>query len=255
MADPFYSSRRGVIRAQHHIHDLNTRINAFIDSKPYARMTEIHDDGISQAHKIKLNKPFPEELSDIAADSIYNLRAALDRAGYAAAVLWKGGDPENTYFPFADNASELTGRIRQRHSDIPQDIYRLMVDFQPYKGGNHLLWALNKACNSNKHRLLAPVGLFSDGALFKSFEVVKGPARLIPPVWNREKNEAIYCIAPADSEFNHDIEISISVVFDEVDAIKNQKVIPALNMMAYIVRTIVDAIEAKAIEIGLLKSP
>ena len=85
MTDLFQSSYRGINRAQEHINDLEAKIKTFFDAKPYARVVEAHTDGVSQAHKIKLTRQIPEAFADIAADTVYNLRAALDQAGYAIA--------------------------------------------------------------------------------------------------------------------------------------------------------------------------
>ena len=75
--DPFASPKRRVARAKRHIANLNARIDKFFKKHPYAQVTEKEADGATDLHKIKLLKPLPNSMSDLASDIIEDLRSAL----------------------------------------------------------------------------------------------------------------------------------------------------------------------------------
>lgn len=161
----FYSSRRRLARAEEHISDLEGKVNAFVAEKPWASVVESDADGFLHVHKFKSTKGLPEGLANIAADAIENLRSALDNAGYTialAAGIYKAAgrmEPKYSNFPFAKSHGELKNSIKGRCRDLPPDIVSLIHSFQPYQGGNDLLWSLNELCNANKHRLLVPMSM------------------------------------------------------------------------------------------------
>lgn len=258
MADPFYSSYRGILRAQHHIDDLNSNLVTFFKTKPYARVIDPHGDGLHQTHKLKLIRPMPEVFADIAADAVYNLRAALDRAAYAVTILeGKVRRPRNTYFPFGKTARNVRDCAKSGSQDIPVKIFKLMASFKPHKRGNRILWALNNACNSNKHRMLSAVALDVGGFHVKKMEVTSstGRTRLIMSSWNRRKNEMIIGIFPAEGKINYNIRFTPAITFYKVEGLRNHEVITTLYDILDLVKAIVDATKAESISIGLLKSP
>lgn len=254
MDDPFYSSYRGILRAQDHINDLDRRIKTFGDSKPYAMFVDLHDDGINEAHKIKFIRSLPDIFSDLVVDAVYNLRAALDQAGYAVATLHGGGDPRKTHFPFGDTITEAESRGIGTSKNIPKEVFALMMSFKPYKGGNDKLWALNNLCNISKHRMLQAVGVTFVHNGFEKFEVTTGKGRIIDnPVWNSEKNEIIYAIFEPGSKFEYNLSTRFQVAFGDVEGIAGQPVIPFLNETGEMIRKIIFGIREKCFLIGLLK--
>jgi hypothetical protein len=76
-----------------------------------------------------------------------------------------------------------------RCAHVPKEIWPLLRSFKPYNGGNHLLVALNRACNRNKHALLLSFVTITQvtGASMRS----TGGFLSIPlhHVWDRTKNE------------------------------------------------------------------
>jgi hypothetical protein len=244
MMDPFQSSLQRIARAKKHINDLDRRINKFFKKQPYARTIEDDTDGINILHKIKLTKQFPAGFTDLAIEAIEGLRAALDHATFAACVATGNSNPRNSYFPIAGSLDELDNVIKRRCKDIPPDIITLCRSFNPYKGGNDLIFALNKLCNTNKHRIIIPVGMANAGTHFKHM-TISGPFSIPNPVWDREKNEIVFAKTAPNTKLQYNINFFFHVAFGESDIVDGQPVIPVLRKIAEEVNRIVLAIQAE----------
>lgn len=78
----------------------------------------------------------------------------------------------------------MNGRCKH----LPKKIVDLLRAFKPYKGGDNRLWALNELCNTNKHASIRPVAIASGGIEYRNI-TANDRASVIPPVWDRAKNE------------------------------------------------------------------
>lgn len=252
MRYPFSSPRMRIARAKEHIRNLDCRVKRFFDAKPYARVTERDDDGINDLHKVKLTKAFPAGVTSVAAEAIEGLRSALDHAAFATAVLSGVKHSKSAYFPISSSATELDSVIKGRCKDVPSGIISLFRSFNPYKGGNDLIWALNSACNTSKHGIIVPVGMAAAG-MHINHMVISGSGAIPAPVWNSEKNEIVFASTGPDTQFQYDLNISFFVAFGEVDGIGGQPAVPILDAFASEVNRIVLAIESEAKRIGLCK--
>lgn len=252
MQHPFSSPRMRVARAKEHIRNLDRRVKRFFDAKPYARVTERDDDGLNDVHKVKLTKNFPAGVTSVAAEAIEGLRSALDQAAFATAVISGVKHSKSAYFPISSSAAELDKVIKGRCKDIPPDIVSLFRSFNPYKGGNDLIWALNSACNTSKHGIIVPVGMAAAGMHIKHM-TISGPGAIPAPVWNSDKNEIVFATTGPDTQFQYDLNISFFVAFGEVDGIGGQPAVPILNAIAGEINRIILAVEAEAKRIGLCK--
>ncbi len=251
-SDPFYSSKRCIGRAKTHIRDLDRKIGFFLQQEPCAVVVETDADGVDQLHKLKLTKSLPDVMEDIASDAIAQLRASLDQATYATVAAGGKPDAKNTYFPIADDVSKLENVIKGWCKDIPKEIVDVMRTFKPYKGGNNLLWALNRICNINKHKLLVPIG-FAVGAVRYRNMTISGPASIPSPRWDRSKNEMIFARIGPKGQIQYKVDFSVNVAFDEIEIVGGQPAVPILKQMASMVDGIIGTIEAEALRIGLLK--
>lgn len=247
----FKSSASVLARAKEHIADLDTRVNAFLETKTHARVVEIDGAG-NEIHKIKFTKPVPENFENIAFDAVSNLRACLDQAGYAIAKALNGGDPKSSYFPFGDDPVNLDGVMKGRCRDFPKEVLALFRAFKPYKGGDNLLWAVNRICNIDKHRLLAPVGLAVGGMHIKTMTVTAPSFSLPAPVWDKTKHEIVFGVIGPGGHIEYDLNIAFHVAFNEVEIVGGQPAVPVLKKMAEIVGFTLERMNAKAYKMGLL---
>jgi hypothetical protein len=249
MADIFESSKLRLSRANEHILAFEERQRAFLKAKEWSDIIERDESGANYLHKVRFLKPFPDDFALIATEAIEHLRAALDHAAYAVAVTSGVVNPKSAYFPFAQDASGLEAVIKGRCKEIPSDIVTLFCSFQPYKGGNDLLYALNSVCIANKHRELTKIGIVP-GLVINKIEAnsIYGPIEATVPQlkWDRGKNEIIYLIVPANPIplTYTDVVITINIAFDEV--IGGKPALAVLNDFARIVESILLATEAEA---------
>ncbi|MEW6658838.1 MAG: hypothetical protein AB1424_09265 [Thermodesulfobacteriota bacterium] len=255
MDDPFESSKLRLARANEHILIFEKRRKSFLKAKEWTDIVERDPDGINDLHKIKFTKPFPDEFTLIATEALEHLRASLDQAAYAVAVASGTANPKSAYFPFAQDAAGLQTVIKGRCKNIPSDIVTLFCSFQPYKGGNDLLYALNSVCIANKHRELAKIGIIP-GLTINNIQAnsIYGPIRATVPqlTWDRRKNEIIYLIVPSNPKplVHCNIVITLNIAFDEI--IGGKPALAVLRDMASEVQNILEAVEGGARTLGIV---
>jgi hypothetical protein len=261
--DPFYSAKRRLARAKKHAADFESVSDAFIKSKPYVIAVDLDSDGVTKLHKIKLVKPFPEDtLSDIATDAFDNLRSVLDQTVYAASLASGNTPGEFTSFIITETAKYWEDRAKGGLSQIiPSDIFALFRGFKPYKGGNDLLWGLNKLRNVNQHALLAPLGTSSiqvTGAPIVMQAPPDGSISMMnlplwsPFTWDRCKNEMIIFRESPGGHLSYDFELSPTVSFGQVAVFYGEPVLGAFNRVAGIVESILMATEAECRRLGFV---
>jgi hypothetical protein len=268
MTNFFHSARSRITRAEAHITNIEETANAFVAETPYRFVVESDTDGLLQFHKVKLIKALPDGLTNVAADAIENLRSALDNAAYVialAAGIYKTrgkAEPKSSYFPFAGSLAELSNVIKGRCRDLPEAIVALMRSFQPYKGGNDLLWSLTELCNANKHRLLVPIGVSVGPAIISMFlkdelpptfgpEGPEWPRFTWPPEWNHEKQEGAFAVVGPDAYIEYSFDLTVSVAFADIGAVGGEPAVRILQQLLVEVTGIVNALEAESRKLGL----
>jgi hypothetical protein len=229
--DPFRSPKRRLSRAKTKIRRLEKRIKTFFKKEPYKASAEVDADGVT-THALKFTRKIPDSWADSAGEAIEALRAALDQAGYAAAVLGGKTSPKNAYFPFSDTPTALDQTTAARCKDLPPEIRSLFRAFDTHKGGNYALWSLNKLSNANKHRLLSPVLIQSNQVVLRRGVVIKQPVRIVQPFYDREKNEIPLAKVWPGGEFKYDAEFTFSIFLDEFNGVKKAPVVGALDAIA-----------------------
>lgn len=253
MSDPFQSSRRKIARAKKHIADLEREIEVFIRETSYIRFSEPDPKNPTHTvYKIRMSKPLPEGLSEIAGDAVGNLREALDHATFGVAVASGRIDPHDAYFPFAGTAERLDNTIKGRCKDIPKEIYPLLRAFKPYNGGNEVLFTLNRIAIRNKHRLLIPVGAISLDAGMN----VRGQGYFCMPtphVWDHTKNEMILITLGPGAQFNAHFRFANTIAFAGIKIIEREAAVEVLDTIHREVERVLAAIEAESLHLGFVK--
>jgi len=255
MTDLFTHSKRRIARAREHIANLDIETKAFFESKPWTSVNEPNPDKPDEIlGKIRFTSRFPDNVFNLGEESIEGLRAALDKCAFATA-----GNPssKSAYFPIADSAGQLETEVigRGRCKDIPPDILTFFRAFQPYKGGNNLVWALNKARQPSIHGLFSIAAAYPAGSarLRVTGRITSGPSVIVDPAWNRDKNEIAFFKVGAGSEFEYNLDFSLYVAFNEPDVIRGSALVPTLSAMASEVERIVLATETECLRLGLIK--
>jgi hypothetical protein len=252
MTDPFESSRRKFARAEKHFADLQGEIHAFNETDPYERIAEPHPDRPTHVvEKFRMTREIPASIADKTADIIISLRSALDNAGYAIALAAGVKEPKHSAFPFAGSVANMTNALG-RSKDIPEKIHPLFCGFQPYKGGNDLLWALNEVANTDKHRMIIPIGqsMVRYGANVKGTGFFSMPN---PHVWDRAKNEMVLIELGPGTTYHYDFNFTFFIAFKDIEFIDGQPIVRILNQLGSIVERILTAMEAESKRLGIIK--
>jgi len=248
--DPFNDPNRRVARAKTQLEEFNKGARAFWDGQPCGRAVEPDADGFL-IHKVKFREGLPEILEDIAFEMIGNLRSALDLTGACCARLGGVAEPKAAYFPIAPDETELKNVLaRGRCKQLPPEILALFLSFNPYKAGNHPIWALNEICNGGKHRLLVPAAI----AVPQTGMKLRGSAdflEVLPAIWDRAKNEIPILRVGPKSKFEYEMEMTIHIALERPPELQEMPVDRALFAMFDTVREIISATEAKCKELGL----
>jgi hypothetical protein len=162
MSNPFHSARLTFRRAKFHIDYFNSMFRDFVDSRPWQYVVDRESEPGNDIHKIIFRGEIPEFRPCVLFDAANNLRAVLDQVGYAASIASGHNNPKKCKFPFGDTLPAIMGHVaggRNSFEDLPKDIFDFFILFRPYKGGNDVLWAMNKLCNTKKHCHLSKLGL------------------------------------------------------------------------------------------------
>lgn len=249
MSDIFHSSKYMISRAKHHFSDFERQITRFIKSNAYSVVVDNDTDASQKVQKLKLIKPLPVALPAIAADTVNNLRSALDQAVFA---ITQATGVKETYFPFSKDAAHFQNTVKGRCKDLPQEITDLIVAFKPYKGGNDLLWALNELSNANKHAFIRPTAVAVGGMYVDNLTITSSNSIAVNmPRWDRAKNEMELFRQSIDGTAEYDIQISTYVAVCDIDFIDGKPAEAVLREFIRIVEDIVMKIEAESSRLGI----
>lgn len=251
--DPFASPKRRLTRAKRNLRSIKERGKRFFAKEPHELVIDVDRDTNRDVYKLRLRRRLSPGFTDSVVECIEGLRAVLDLTGYACAMAAGCLNPKGTYFPIADSASQLDTDVigRGRCKDIPADIVTLFRGFRPYKGGNDPIWALNKLCNTSKHKLIAPMAMGTDGSFFRYFSPPAG-TQIFVPVWDSVKNEIPIFSVPGGTLPKYDLDVAYFVAFGDVEVVQGQPAIPVLYTIGSEVERILLATEAEARRTGLI---
>lgn len=127
-----------LVRAQTHLGELHSRINAWLASAPYTTQAEIAADRLSWRLTLKVTQQPPViEWSTIAGDCVHNLRSALDAAVWEFATL-DGSmppHPKSLYFPIVVDKNRWDAAVRSQLAGVPEEYVHRIESVQPF---NHV---------------------------------------------------------------------------------------------------------------------
>lgn len=253
--DPFVSPKLLLARAEEHIQSLHHDWGHFHE-RCFGIPFEVFDAEKSQrVLKFRICPDVPPRLSVLASDALNNLRHALDQAvNCAAAEL--GSTKRNNYFPFAKSASELDGLIKKNCPTVQPELLATLKGFQPYQGGDDVLYALAKLAGPNKHQLLLDLqphmpSLVIDTRFGGWFRRVAGPGTMGILAWDSEKQELEAARVWGSGSFQYDYMTrpAFYVAIGGTDASRGQPAAAFLDAVASKVDGIVRVLEAETVRL------
>lgn len=231
--DLFHSPKLNIQWAKDSFVDLKREIDLFDQSDPYAFVIEPDTDPANDIIKFKLVKSFPPILNKLT----------VDIAGYLR--------------PIANHIADLDRKGRDGWKKSPPEIVAAIRALKPYKGGNNLLWALNKIANTHKHAIVCPFATIGRGFRVEGdgFDL-PGPSTIFAPEWDRSKNEMkLFRVtkgAPLAGESN--LKMIRDVTLTGVEFVDGQPVLRVFGELVRQVERIVFVLSVETIRIKNLRS-
>jgi len=224
----FDKVRDRLVRAEKHLRNAQAGIKKYCAGVPLNRVIEIEPVTERQIHKFQLGWGIPAGVKGDAADFMESARAVLDGCGFAAAEVAGNAQARKCQFPIADGADRLETDVIRRGNcrDIPTEIVDHFRALQPYRGGNDLIWLLNKYANESKHRLLTPIGMSSSDAFARTFSATSVDIYELPPRWDEQRNALVLCILPKGATATYSIDVRVVVRLRNIEEgfVPNQRV-------------------------------
>jgi hypothetical protein len=176
-----------------------------------------------------------------AADVLYNLRAALDQAVSCCAKL-AGQSPKDTYFPHGRDKAGFESSLRDKCKKIPNRIRGVIAALEPYHGGTGYLFRVLHDLNLvDKHTDLLNVGPAVKRVTVEKDVVPTGAG----VAWERREGKIIIR-DPADlAKVDEHVQVTMSVTFTDVEAIRGEPVTHVLYQLAERVALAVTLLEAE----------
>lgn len=246
MTEELSRARGKLVRAKLHIENLVREMRSFLEICPNEMLRDPDpDDPRNEIHRIRFKNKIPDHLIDEAGEAVHQIRSALDNACFGIASATCGNqDPLHAYFPFGGSSVEFENNMRGRCKDVPEKLFPIFRAFKPYKGGDDVLWALNRVAVADKHTFLR-INLASQlgnvtatGAVRKLF---------VNPPWDSVKNEIELSTFARGSGLHYKIEVGLTIAFNKIDFIEGEPVPEVLDYWADKAEHIISALEAAAL--------
>jgi hypothetical protein len=156
----FDSARRKLERAEQHIRDLQTTIEAWIKLRPYRPLIKAkRKDGDAWSVWIELlvDEPLPLNLPLILGDAVHNLRCALDHAMWDLIGFDRGKQHKQLQFIVGFTRVDFESSVRGVITPS-QSVKDLLISLAAYPTGDgELLYAVHALDRADKHRAITPI--------------------------------------------------------------------------------------------------
>jgi hypothetical protein len=245
-------------RAEHHLRDLETITQGFLESNPYDLRIQDNSQTGRRETVVTRADELPGSIAVVAGDAIHNLRSVLDHLIYRLTVENGGKSDNDAMFPIWNTkASHKAARPGYAHG-ISKTALDIFYALKPYKGGNSALWTLHRLDIIDKHRLMLATPTanhsvileFDPKKMFGALPVPEGhpgsdeiPTQSLrvgvaePDVM---KVGAVLFHAPLGDDFGDNTTFVVSVALNEPGIVKLEPLVPLLNQLASAVRGTVD---------------
>lgn len=177
-------------RCKDHFESFGTTWAEHLATQPHSPKVEVDKDGNGRLALIRHKEP-PLVLSLFLGEFLYELRAALDNALYAAAIIDSGKNPppkaESLEWPICQTEKAWKNHRNGRLSALSQELQEDLYSIQPFKAESpawNCLAILNDMARIDRHRAVHFITSFaSDGwmrhdeQLVKDLKVFPGPVQ------------------------------------------------------------------------------
>ena len=228
---PLHGIKIRLARANEHLANIENISRTFSHSHEIVR--EMEPDGVHEAVKL-LVAPMPETLPVIVSELVFHLRSALDNLACCLAVA-NGKSAARVSFPIAADRTEFEDpKMQSRIRKLPSAAQKLVRRLKPYKGGDNLLWAMNKLRNNDIHARL--VCLILHGPHWKASTITTS----IPPFGNSMieiqyphtfEDQLVLARCTAGASVEYDTKPDIDIAFSDIEFLEGERVVAKLRQM------------------------
>lgn len=253
---PFSNSRTRLQWAEGSVAEFQRCAALYWKRTPRELLVEPDPDGIHERHKFKLHKPLPIALTKFTVHAIEDLRAALDLTACDVARFIRSADcpVDDVYFPFYKSANDLKSRMNSVCKGFPPSITKLFADFEPYRGGSDLLFAIKELSNASKHDLIVPVAsvICANLPYLETSSRITLPIRIPNNSYDSDKNEITFAITERGLRWKYQADLSFAICFGKVGAIEGYDVGTNLEGMIRAVEMIINETETELRKLGFI---
>lgn len=244
----FESPRKRLLQAIRKAQHFQIESAAFLKSNFHSIIVESDPGSGCTVRKLKITKFPPDNVTDLAYDTIETLRSCLDHVATACAILSGVCEKqlERVLFPISNDAAKFEDSIARSCKGIHHEIVGLFRSFKAHPGGNETLLQLNQIRKQGYHRFIVPVGTVGHVKPGLGGMHGKRPAYTPGPIWDGKNNEMIYEAWDANGHFGFNAEMTFDTAFGEVAAVAGKSVWTFLLDAAEAVEKVVNDSEAKA---------
>jgi hypothetical protein len=253
------SAEAKVERAEKHINEVEDQLLTFGNTDPYKFTAERNPNTRELIYRMVEVGAVPR-IAPAVGDAVHNLRSALDHliCSFSSRIEKYTGFP---IFDPSKKTSEGEEAFEAKIDSIPPEAKQIVKRFNPYDGGNPILWRLHQLDILDKHKTLVTVaasfGLLDisghtaflkygsrslvtrtpDGHFAARIAVSNyvAPARRTFPL----KAGDVIHVDPPDSEPDQDIEFRFSVVLNEPGIAEGLSITETLYESRDLVRKII----------------
>lgn len=220
---PFNAAQIKIDRAQHHLSDLGTKVDAFFtEGNAYVAVELAQEFSVAQgaptaAYTYRQKAEVPDEWSAVIGDVIHNARSSLDLVACDLHRLTGGraADISNVYYPFCSSEQDLGDMIKKRRlSHIGKEFIDIIKKTAPYKGGNDGLRAIHDLDIVDKHKALIPA--IATASLDWPVKIVDGSQTFVTGIFKDGQRLVVYPPNVFDRPLGTRIPVEFSIVFGEI---------------------------------------
>ena len=153
--------RLKIERANKHIDDLQSAIQAFFNPGPYKIAAKRDPQTRRLIYYLASMEPVPASIRAITGDILNSLRSALDHLAQHLYLVGSGANEyrNKTSFPISPSAKDFKSSfVAKKTEGMREDAINAILALEPYGGGKGAdLWTLDRLNNIDKHRLIIAV--------------------------------------------------------------------------------------------------
>ena len=239
--NPLHGVKLKISRADQHVADIEQIVNTFSTSHRIVR--EMEPDGLHELVKL-IVVPIPDMLPVIVSEAVSHLRSALDNLAAALAVK----NSKGVYFPIENSLDEFKlPRAQRKINNLPPHAQKLIHRLKPYKGGNNLLWAMNRLRNDDVHTRLTALIVSAphwnaNRTIATHIPATEGAMIEIEYPQTFE-DQIVLARCSHGAKIEYDAEPVIGIAFRDIEFLEGESIVARLRQMVNLTKRIVEIFE------------